>query len=54
MALPTTPTEWLGLAEEMRAEAEQRHTPDARATMRKVADQYEQIAAYMASFTGDD
>ena len=54
MALPTTPAEWLALAEETRA-ATSRMTPDARVTMFEVAADYERMAAYMAeSADGDD
>jgi hypothetical protein len=55
MALPTTATEWLALAEETRAAARRMSTPDARATMLEVAADYERLAAYMAdSADGDD
>jgi hypothetical protein len=54
MALPTTPAEWLALAEETRA-ATSRMTPDAHVTMFEVAADYERMAAYMAeSADGDD
>ena len=53
MALPTTPAEWLALAETRAATS--RMTPDARVTMFEVAADYERMAAYMAeSADGDD
>ena len=58
MALPTTPAEWLALAEETRSAAD-RMTPDARMTMFEVAADYERMATYMATYMaasedGDD
>jgi hypothetical protein len=55
MALPTTPEEWLALAERTRAAADRTSTQDARATLLKVAAQYERTADYMATLgDGDD
>jgi len=53
MAPPTTPAEWLALAEDTRAAAH-RMTPEARVTMFEVAADYERMAAYMAESDGGD
>ena len=55
MALPTTAAEWIALAEETRAAARRMSMSDARATMLRVAEEYERLADYMAqSGDGDD
>ena len=54
MAFPTTPAEWLALAEETPS-GDMPDDPDARVTMFEVAADYERMAAYMAeSADGDD
>jgi len=55
MALPTTAAERIALAEETRAAARRMSMSDARATMLRVAEEYERLADYMAqSGDGDD